>query len=177
MVSLPDWMMGGKYPSELSVNHSGADWSLSFQTGSRLGLIDLVSQPASLSNPILRGDFEDNLFMYYLDHVFYIYCPFYFPSNRQGRGWLFSILKRVKSAYHAALALSEYHYSTPTRHSSSYSARSMRGYYDLALGELQSSLVLSSTWTGNLGITYNIEVLTTIVHLLFYEVRSCWSLY
>ena len=53
----------------------------------------------------------------------------------------------------------------------------MRGYYDLALGELQSSLVLSSTWTGNLGLTYNIEVLTTIVHLLFYEVRSCWSLY
>ena len=96
MVSLPDWMMGGKYPSELSVNHSGADWSLSFHTGSRLGLIDLVSQPASLSNPILRGNFEDNLFMYYLDHVFYIYCPFYFPSNRQGRGWLFSILKRVK---------------------------------------------------------------------------------
>lgn len=162
--------------SELSGYSSEADWSLSAQTNSPSGFTDLVSQPAGLSNPILHGDVEDILFMYYFDHVFYIYCPFYFPSNRKGRGWLFSILKRVKSAYHAALVLSEYHHSTSTQHNSSYPARTRGGHYDLALQELQVSLARSSAWSGNLGLTYNVEVLTTILHLLFYEVRSCSSL-
>ncbi|OBT39050.1 hypothetical protein VE00_10879 [Pseudogymnoascus sp. WSF 3629] len=45
------------------------------------------------------------------------------------------------------------------------------GHYDLALQELQTSLARSSAWSGNLGLTHNVEVLTTILHLLFYE--SC----
>ncbi|KAF4177955.1 hypothetical protein CNMCM8927_000587 [Aspergillus lentulus] len=136
-----------------------------------LSSTDLVSQPATLTNPILHGDVEDILFLYYFDHVFYMHCPFYFPSNRQGRGWLLSILKRVNSAYHAALALSEYHQSASTQHGSAYPVRTISGYYDLALQGLQTSLARSSAWTGNRGLIHNIEVLTTILHLLFYD--SC----
>lgn len=161
---------------ELSGYSSEAGWSLCAQRTSRSGSTDLVSQPAGLSNPILHGDVEDVLFMYYIDHVFYMYCPFYFPSNRQGRGWLLSTLKRVNSAYHAALALSEYHHSTSTQHGSAYPVRTRGGHYDLALQELQTSLARSSAWSGNLGLNHKVEVLTTILHLLFYEVRSCLSL-
>ncbi|EAW20388.1 uncharacterized protein NFIA_100250 [Aspergillus fischeri NRRL 181] len=158
--------------SELSGYSSEADWSFYAQRFSRSGSTDLVSQPAGLNNPILHGDVEDILFMYYFDHVFYMHCPFYFPSNRQGRGWLLSILKRVNSAYHAALALSEYHHSTSTQHGSAYPVRTRGAYYDLALQELQTSLPRPSAWTGNRGLPHNIEVLTTILHLLFYDVRS-----
>lgn len=126
-------------------------------------------QQNGLSNPILRGDVEDILFMYYFDQVFYIYCPFYFPSTRHGRAWLFSILKRVRSAYHAALALSERHHSDPSLPVPAPSSRLRRGHYDMALQELQTSLTRSSAWSGNLGLPHNVEVLTTILHLLFYE--------
>lgn len=162
--------------SEWSGYNSEVDWSLCSQRPSHSGSTDRGSQPAGLSNPILHGDVEDILFMYYFDQVFYMHCPFYFPSNRQGRGWLLSILKRVNSAYHAALALSEYHYSTSMQHESAYPVRTRGGHYDLALQELQTSLARSSAWSGNLGLTHNVEVLTTILHLLFYEVRSCSSL-
>jgi hypothetical protein len=162
--------------SELSGYSSEADWSLCAQRTSRSGSTDLVSQPAGLSNPTLHGDVEDILFMYYFDHVFYMHCPFYFPSNREGRGWLLSILKRVNSAYHAALALSEYHHSTSTQHGSAYPVRTRGGHYDLAVQELQTSLARSSAWGGKLGLAHSVEVLTTILHLLFYEVRSCSSL-
>lgn len=130
-----------------------------------------VSQPAGPSNAILCGDVEDTLFMYYFDHVFYVHCPFYFPTNQRGRGWLFSILKRVKSAYHAALALSEYHQSTLSQHSSAHHLRARGRHYDLALHEMQVSLSRSDTWSGNLGLGHDIEVLTSILLLLFYEVR------
>ena len=158
---------------ELSGYSSKADWSLCGQRISHSGSTDLVSQQAGLSNSIWHGDVEDILFMYYFDHVFYMHCPFYFPSNRQGRGWLLAILKRVNSAYHAALALSEYHHSTSTQHGSAYPVRTRGGHYDLALQELQTSLARSSAWGGNLGLTYNVEVLTTILHLFYYEVYSC----
>lgn len=149
--------------SDWSGYSSEAEWSL-------------ASQPAGPSKSILHGDVEDILFMYYFDHVFYMYFPFYFPSNRQGRGWLLSILKRANSAYHAALALSEYHHSTSTQHSVLCPTKASSGRYELALQELQTILPRSSAWAGNIGLSDNIEVLTAILHLLFYEVRSCSSL-
>ncbi|OTA90725.1 hypothetical protein M434DRAFT_397812 [Hypoxylon sp. CO27-5] len=157
--------------SELSGYSSEADWSLCAPRTLHSASTDLISQRAGLSNPILHGDMEDILFMYYFDHVFYMHCPFYFPSSRQGRGWLLSILKGVSSAYHAALALSEYHHSTSMQHGSAYSTRARGGHYDLALQGLQTSLARSAAWSGNLGLNHNVEVLTTILHLLFYE--SC----
>ena len=159
--------------SEPSGYSSEADWSLCARSTSRSGSTDFVSRPAGLSNPLAHGDVEDILFMYYFDHVFYMHCPFYFPSNRQGRGWLLSILKRVNSAYHAALALSEFHHSTSAQQGSAYPVRTRGGHYDLALKELQTSLARSSAWSGNLGLAHNVELLTTILHLLFYEVSSC----
>jgi len=47
--------------------------------------------------------------MHYLDHVFYIQFPFYNPIEEE-RGWLFSLLTRHVSVYHATLALSQYHW-------------------------------------------------------------------
>lgn len=167
-----------EYPSsESSRSSSQADWPLSAQTNpSSAAFARLVSLPGP-GDPILRGDVEDILFMYYLDHVFHIYCPFYLLSNRQARGWLLSILKRVKSAYHAALGLSEMHLATSTPPKDFPEAAGIRagGHYDLALQELQVSLARSSAWGGNLGLAHNVEVLTTILHLLFYEVGPCSS--
>ncbi|KAF2252478.1 hypothetical protein BU26DRAFT_422735 [Trematosphaeria pertusa] len=168
-----DTMLSEYCASELSGYSSEADRSICAPRTSRSASTDFVPQSAGPSNPILHGDVEDILFMYYLDHVFYKHCPFYFPFNREGRGWLLSILKRVNSAYHAALALSEYHHSTSTQHGSGYYVRTRGGHYDLAVEELKTSLARSSAWSGNLGLAHNVEVLTTILHLLFYEVRSC----
>lgn len=172
MDPLYDPILTDIYSSDLSGYNSEVDWPLTTQTNSSLSCTDLVSQPAGLNDPILYGDMEDILFMYYFDHVFYIYCPFYFPFDRRGRGWLLSILKRVSSAYHAALLLGEYHHSASTQHNSSYSGSARGGHYDMALQELQISLARSSAWSGSLGLTHSVEVLTTILHLLFYEVRS-----
>lgn len=122
-------------------------------------------------NPIFSADVEDALFMYYFDHVFYIHCPFYALTSQRGRGWLFSILKRVTSTYHTALALSEYHQSTLSQHSRTDLMRVRGRQYDLALQKLQASLLRSYTGGGKLGLAYNIEVLTSILLLLFYEVR------
>ncbi|KAE8380310.1 fungal-specific transcription factor domain-containing protein [Aspergillus bertholletiae] len=96
---------------------------------------------------------------------------FIFLPLGKGGGWLRSILKRVNSAYHAALALSKYHHSTLTQHVNAYSVGAGAGYYDLALQELQTSLPRPSVWTENLDLTHSIGVFTTILHLLFYE--SC----
>lgn len=104
--------------------------------------------------------------------MFFIFIVlFIFPTISEGGVGFFLILKRVKSAYHAALALSEYHQSTLSQHNSSHLIRGRGRHYDLALQELQVSLARSSTWSGNLGLAHNIEVLTSILHLLFYEVR------
>jgi hypothetical protein len=171
MVPLCDPTLSTFCSSVLSGYSNEADSSFLTQKNSSSGFAYHISQPARLSHPILCGDVEDILFMYYFDHVFYVHCPFYFPTNQRGRGWLFSILKRFKSAYHAALALSEYHQSTLTQHNSSHPIRTRGGHYDLALQELQVSLARSSTWSENLGLAHNIQVLTSILHLLFYEVR------
>ncbi|KAE9379910.1 hypothetical protein N431DRAFT_521727 [Stipitochalara longipes BDJ] len=133
-----------------------------------------ASYQARQSPSSLGGITEDSLFMYYLDHIFHIQYPFYSSFNGQGRGWLFSILTRAKSAYHATLALSE-HYQHRTKirslsiaESSDY-LRAKGGHYDLALREMHHSLENSDSWsrTGDLGQI--IQVLTCILQLLFLE--------
>jgi hypothetical protein len=131
---------------------------------------------AVVSNPILHGDMEDALFMYYLDRVFYVQYPFYHISNQEARGFLFSILRRVKSAYHAALALSEYHQQStfPGHNGFSSSTNRLRekgGHYDLALREMQLSLAQSHTWNGTLCLIRSVETLSCILQFLFWEVR------
>ncbi|KAH6675756.1 fungal-specific transcription factor domain-containing protein [Halenospora varia] len=128
---------------------------------------------AGSSSSILCRNTEDTLFMHYLDEVFYIQYPFY-DSSKGGRGWLFSILRRVKSAYYAALALSEhYRHSTLSQHNNIASSpvllRAKNRYYDLALQEMQLSLAQSSMWSGTTVIIRSIETLTSILQLLYWE--------
>jgi hypothetical protein len=152
---------------------SNQDDSSSFiQKSSTSGALEHhASWPADSGSSILYGDTEDILFMDYLDHVFYIQYPFYHLSTRQGRGWLFSILRRVKSVYHASLALSEYHhYSTVLRNISIASLRANDRHYGLALREMQLSIAQSNTWSGTPGLIRTVETLTCILQLLFWEV-------
>jgi hypothetical protein len=69
--------------------------------------LTLEHDPKYPNLSLCQRSWEGALFMHYLDHVFYIQFPFYnsTPTNA-GRGWLFQLLMRDKSVYHAALALS-----------------------------------------------------------------------
>ncbi len=138
---------------------------------------DLVGSSSQVST--LSGGTEDTLFMYYLDQVFYVQYPFYHSQNRQGRGWLFSILRRVKSAYHAALALSERHLlSTPSRNNdittSLVQLRTQNGHYNLAIQETQIMVNESYTSNGRARLIYSLEILTSLLQLLFCEVRMIY---
>jgi len=116
---------------------------------------------------ILREDKEDELFMHYLDKVFYIQYPFYNSRNTQSRLWLFSILRRVRSVYHATLALSERHIQSMVESSLQIQANKMN-YYDMALRELELSIAECSRGTDSL--IHNVEGSTCILQILFCEV-------
>ncbi|KIN02836.1 hypothetical protein OIDMADRAFT_119171 [Oidiodendron maius Zn] len=114
---------------------------------------------------------EDALFMYYLDYVFYLQYPFYHCLNDEGRGWLFSTLKKFKPAYHASLALSKYsQYATRSRQGCHHSHSQLKeSHYDLALQELQLALSETQTWSVSQTLVRSIECLTCIIQLLFWE--------
>lgn len=133
-----------------------------------------TSWPVTVNESISRGYIEDTLFMYYLDKVFYIQYPFYHSSNHQGKGWLFSIHRRVKSAYYAALALSEYHQLSTLPQQSGHCLSHLRENcrnYDLALREMRCNLAQSHTWGKALSLFRAVETLTCILQLLFWEIR------
>jgi hypothetical protein len=120
---------------------------------------------------------EDTLLMHYLDHVFYFQYPFYQPCEGEGRGWLLSMLRRVKSAYHATLALSECHkhstYPSNTVVSASLDHfRAKGGHYDSAIRKMQDQIGGLKPWSGNSGLVHSVEALTCILQLLFWEVCS-----
>lgn len=151
-------------PCFIQINHSSASGTLGHH----------ASRPVGSSSSIICGNTEDTLFMHYLDQVFYIQYPFY--SNRRGRGWLFSILRRAKSAYHAALALSQYHQHLTLPQDNSIASsldylRGKDGHYDLALREMQISIAKSHMWSGTSGLIRSVEALTCTLQLLFWEVR------
>lgn len=136
--------------------------------------------PISPGESPCSGETEDALFMHYLDRVFYVQFPFYHSRDRQGRGWLFSILKRVKPAYFATLALSQRDLlSEQLQHSDFGSAlarlRAKNNYYDLAIRGTQHIIEKSYTWNGGNELANCIEGLTSIIQLLFWEVRG-WHL-
>lgn len=134
---------------------------------------DLVSSSSRVSS--LSGCTEDTLFMYYLDQVFYVQYPFYDSQNRQGRGWLFSILQRVKPAYHAALALSERHLLSLRSRTNDITnslarLRDQNGHYDLAIQGTQIMVNDACTSSGHARLQ-GVEILTPLLQLLFGEVR------
>ncbi|KAJ5124457.1 uncharacterized protein N7515_008282 [Penicillium bovifimosum] len=135
-----------------------------------------VASPPQTTNPI--GDTDDALFMYYLDEVFYIQYPFFHSQKKQGRGWLFAILRRVKSAYHAALALSERQMlsGSSSRNgdiaSSLIQLRNPNSHYDIAIQELQTVVNDPNASKGRGLLLHSIEILMSILQLLFFEART-----
>jgi hypothetical protein len=126
------------------------------------------------SSPILYDNNEDTLFMHYMDEVFYWQYPFY-RSCSGGRGWIFSILRRVKPAYYTTLALSEHHrQSSPFHHDTfayvSGAPEKSKVYYDMALQEMQSCLAQLSMQSQTIAAVRSVEALISILQLLHLEV-------
>ena len=113
---------------------------------------------------VLRRELEDELFMHYLDEVFYIQYPFYNSTYKQSRSWLFSSLRRVKSVYHATLALSERHLQSTNKRSVLPTQFNKPNYYYMALQEMRLPI-------GATGPVHSMDGITCILQILFYEVR------
>ncbi|KAF4181178.1 hypothetical protein CNMCM7927_000744 [Aspergillus lentulus] len=140
--------------------------------------------PEALIEPVRHRRADDTLFMHYLDRVFYIQFPFYLSRNPRGRGCLFSILRMVKPAYLATLALGERALLSTHPQQGDVTAtltqlRAPGGYYDLAAQGTQRLLQESHTWNRNAHILHNIESLASILQLLFWELfaggRGNWQ--
>ena len=113
--------------------------------------------------------------MHYLDEVFHIQYPFYHCSS-EGRGWLFTVLRRDRSAYYATLALSGYHRHFDLSNDNNYTATSVpiqtaNTCYGLALHGMRLRLEQSSTWSGKTALDCSVETLVLILQLLYWEVR------
>lgn len=123
-----------------------------------------------------NADTEDALFMYYLDEVFFIQHPFFYCQKKQGRGWLFAILRQVKSVYHAALALSEHQILSSSSSQSSDIAsgltklRAPNYHYDIAIQQTQVMINDSDASKRRGVLIHNIEILMSIMQLLFIDV-------
>lgn len=137
---------------------------------------DHVNVSSHTTSP--SGDTEDALFMYYLDEVFYIQYPFFHCQKKQGRGWLFAILRRVKSVYHAALALSERQMlsSSSSRNSDIASSliqlRAQNSHYDIASQQVEVMINDSDASKSRGILLHNIEILMSMLQLLFFEVSK-----
>ncbi|PKX88640.1 Zn(II)2Cys6 transcription factor [Aspergillus novofumigatus IBT 16806] len=140
--------------------------------------------PEALIEPVRHRGAEDTLFMHYLDRVFYIQFPFYLSRNPRGRVCLFSILRMVKPAYLATLALGERELLSAHPQQGDVAAslsqlRAKGGYYDLAAQGTQRLLQESHTWDRSAHIVHNIESLASILQLLFWELfaggRGNWQ--
>lgn len=115
--------------------------------------------------------------MLYLDEVFYVQYPSYHCPERQQRGWLFSILKRFPSAYHATLALSEHHLLSMQAQNSNITAtlaplRAKNGFHNLALQQIQATVEEAHKLDNRRRLMPTLGGLMSILQLLFYEVRE-----
>ncbi|KAI9649949.1 hypothetical protein NHQ30_002534 [Ciborinia camelliae] len=155
-----------------STNQDKSDLTLESLASAAVGSTLPDSWFVDSSNSILCSGTEDTLFMHYLDKVFYIQYPFY-DSSKGGRGWLFSILRRVKSAYYAVLALSDYHLRSCQLNSTSSITAALltkSQHYDLAIQEMRLSVAQANTWSGSTVSIRSMENLTSILQFLYWEV-------
>ncbi|GKZ19208.1 hypothetical protein AbraIFM66951_008042 [Aspergillus brasiliensis] len=134
-----------------------------------------ISWPMTPLGPIPGSRPEDELLMHYLDRVFYIQYPFYHTQDRQGRGWLLSLLRRIEPAYYASLALSELDLLSTSLSKNELPARLAQlrikdGYYDLALQGMQRIMADSFSWNTQSQFTHSLEGLISILQLLFWEI-------
>ena len=124
---------------------------------------------------ILGVEVDDALFMHYLDEVFYIQFPFYHSSGKQGRGWLYSMLRRDKSSYHAALAVSERHLLlTKPQENDIMTSLAHLGpkdrHYNFAIREMRNSMETFHSWNESIRLARSFEGLSTALQLMFLEV-------
>jgi hypothetical protein len=119
---------------------------------------------------------EDVVFMHFFDHVFYLQYPYYQTRDGRERGWLFSILRRVKPAYYATLAQSERHFLATVPHNQHIAAaltlrRAGTTYYDLAMHGMQSIMAAAPD---RASLVQSVEALTALLQLLFLEVSGSY---
>ncbi|PWY87259.1 C6 transcription factor [Aspergillus sclerotioniger CBS 115572] len=131
--------------------------------------------PMSPSDSAMGERAEDELLMHYLDRVFYIQYPFFHSRDRRGRGWLLSILRRVKPAYYASLALSERDLLSTSLSRDEITTRLTQlrakdGYYDMALQGMQRIMAGSFGWHAPTHLANSLEGLISILQLLFWEI-------
>ncbi len=112
--------------------------------------------------------------MHFLDQVFYLQYPYYQSRDGRERGWLFSILRRVKPAYSATLPQSERHFLATVPHNkgsanSLAQRRTGTTYYDLAIHGMQCIMagVISRP-----SLMQSVEALTSLLQLPFLEVSN-----
>ncbi|CZS97029.1 related to C6 transcription factor [Rhynchosporium graminicola] len=123
---------------------------------------DASPSTATIDDPVPPAEFDDGLVMHYLDEVFHLQFPFYNVSNRRSRGWLFSTMRRTQAVYHAALALSQYHFEHASYHGLTLLSPRKGRYHELA----QRSLKIIQ---GETGKSSTLPRITCVLQSLFYE--------
>jgi len=126
--------------------------------------------PAYLGQSVPGRGIDDDLFMHYLDEVFYVQYPFYNSHCKQSRGWLYSVLKRARSVYYATLALSERHIQSTAESVVLPTLSKKSNYHALASREMELS-TREASWSGTACQDRSVEGITCILQLLFFEVR------
>lgn len=112
---------------------------------------------------------ETILLMHFLDHVFTLQYPMYKPGILAGgRGWLLSILLRMKPLYHAALATSMHHRRTLISENHTPSARAtalvkQEKYLEASIKSVTESAQNSCPAVG-------LDIMITVMQLVFFEV-------
>ena len=163
-------------------NTSGVGWS----RGSKIATGPLLDDTTAmreaavfdyyLEEPtLLRQDKEDMLLLHYLDEIFYTQYPFYSNPHKQFRSWLFSIIRRVPSVYHATLALSECHMESITANCRITTKPKEKDYYTLALHEVEVKVRECSSLSGRARLVQSLENLACISQILFYEVSTTYN--
>ena len=115
--------------------------------------------------------------MHYLDDVFYTQNTFYNPADKYKRAWLFSVIKQVKPAYYATLALSERDLLISSMSQGvdievvTERLRAKNSYYDLAVQGLKPYLDDAQTLQDQGDLGRCVEGLTSILQILYWEVR------
>lgn len=117
---------------------------------------------------------EDELFMHYLDHVFYTQYPFHQSRRGQGRAWMYSILRAHPATYFATLALSE-HERLAQNHAGDFDTglakiRAKHGYFDKATQEMQRFVSGSYSWPVDKQEPNILIGLMSLLQLLYCEV-------
>ncbi|KUL85495.1 hypothetical protein ZTR_06738 [Talaromyces verruculosus] len=143
---------------------------------SPLGQSTSTSTPPKTTKPDAQK--EDSLFMHYLDDVFYTQNTFYNPADKYKRAWLFSVIKQVKPAYYATLALSERDLlisSMPQDvdiEALTERLKAKGSYYDLAVQGLKPYLDDTQNLQGQGDLGRCVEGLTSILQVLYWELLA-----